>query len=58
MWKDPIIEETRKLRDELAQKLGGELEAICKALKKKEEETQRKVVSLKPRKARLPQKAA
>ncbi len=58
MWNDPIIEETRKRRDELAQKLGGELEAICKALQKREAETTRKVVSLQPRKARLPKKAA
>ena len=58
MWKDPIIEETRKRRDELAQKLGNELEAICKALQEKEAKTTRKVVSLQPRKARLPPKAA
>ncbi len=58
MWKDPIIEETRKRRDELALKLGGELEAICKALQKKEAETSRKVVNLQPRKPSMPQKAA
>jgi len=58
MWKDPIIEETRKRRDELAQKLGGELAAICKALQEKEAETTRKVVSLPSRKARLPKKIA
>jgi|GEM_PF-1442548 len=52
MWKDPIIEETRKRRDELAQKLGGELEAICKALQEREAKTTRKVVSLQPRKTR------
>ena len=58
MWKDPTIEETRKRRDELAQKLGGELDAICTALQEKEAETTRKVVSLQPRKARLPKQAA
>lgn len=58
MWKDPIIEETRKRREDLAQKLGGELEAICKALREKEAETTRKVVSLPPRKARLTPKVA
>ncbi|NLF96679.1 MAG: hypothetical protein GX569_08085 [Candidatus Riflebacteria bacterium] len=58
MWKDPIIEETRKRRDELAQKLGGELDAICKALQEKEAKTTRRVVCLQPRKARRPQKAA
>ena len=58
MWKDPIIEETRKRRDELAQKLGGDLEAICKALQGKEAQTTRKVVSLPPRKARLTKKVA
>jgi len=58
MWKDPIIEETRKRRDELAQKLGGELAAICKALQEKEAETTRKVVTLQPRKACQPKKVA
>ena len=53
-----IIEETRKRRDELAQKLGGELAAICKALQEKEAETTRKVVTLQPRKARQPKKVA
>ncbi len=58
MWKDPIIEETRKRREELAQKLGDELEAICKALQEKESETMREFVTLQPRKACLPKKAA
>ncbi|HQB83064.1 MAG TPA: hypothetical protein PLR50_06190 [Candidatus Rifleibacterium sp.] len=56
MWKDPIIEEARKRREELAGKFGHELDAICEAIKKKEAAQQ--VVQLPPRKARPAKKIA
>lgn len=37
--RDPIVEETRKRRDELAQKYGYSLDAICQAMQEKEAAT-------------------
>ncbi len=51
MWKDEIIEEVRKTRDEYAAKFDYDLDAIYKDIKKQEKKSRRKVVSLKPKKA-------
>lgn len=50
MWKDEIIEEVRKTRDEYAAKFDYDLDAIYQDIKKQEENSKRKVVSLKPKK--------
>jgi hypothetical protein len=50
MWKDEIIEEVRKTRDEYAAKFDYDLDAIYKDIKKQEKKSRRKVVSLKPKK--------
>ena len=50
MWKDKIIEEVRKTRDEYAAKFNYNLDAIYKNIKKQEKKSRRKVVSLKPKK--------
>jgi hypothetical protein len=55
MWKDEIVEEVRKVRDEYAAKFNYDLEAIYKDIKKQEKQTERKVVSLPPRKVELPE---
>ena len=50
MWKDEIVEEVRKMRDEYAAKFDYDLDAIYKDIKKQEKKSRRKVVSLKPKK--------
>jgi hypothetical protein len=46
MWNDPIVEETRQLRDEYAALFNYDLRALYLDLKKKEEQHREKVVSL------------
>ncbi len=46
MWKDKIVEEVRKARNEHAAKFGYDLDAIYRDLKKKEKRSKRKVASL------------
>lgn len=50
MWKDPIVEEVRRVRERHAAKHGYDLDAICKALKEEQRRSRRKVVSLPPKK--------
>jgi hypothetical protein len=49
MWKDEIVEETDRLREEYAAKFHYDLEAIYQDLKEQERQSQRKIVSLSPR---------
>jgi hypothetical protein len=46
MWKDEIVEETRKAREEYAAKFNYDLEAILRDLKKQEEQNPETFVSL------------
>ena len=46
MWTDEIVEETRKAREEYAAKFNYDLEAIYRDLKKQEEQSPEKLVSL------------
>jgi hypothetical protein len=50
MWKDPIVEEVRRVRERHAAAYGYDLKAICKALKEEQRRGGRKVVSLRPKK--------
>jgi hypothetical protein len=50
MWEDPIVEETRKLREEYLAEFDHDLDALVRDLKEKERQGGRKVVSLPPRK--------
>ena len=50
MWKDPIVEEVRKVRERHAAQFNYDLEAICRDLKEQERKGRRKLVSLPPRK--------
>jgi len=45
VWKDPIVEEVRRIRDECAAKFNNDLAAICRDLREKEKRSGRKVVS-------------
>jgi hypothetical protein len=49
MWKDPIVEEVRKARQEHAARFGYDLRAIYNDLKTTEKLGGRKVVSLSPK---------
>ncbi len=53
MWRDEIVEEVRKVREEYAAKFDYNLNAIYKDIKEEEKKTRRKVVSLPPRKPEL-----
>ena len=48
MWKDPVVEEVRRARDEHAASLGYDLRAIFEDLKRMERESGRRTVSLPP----------
>ncbi len=50
MWKDEIVEEVRKVRDEYAAKFNYDLDAIYEDIKKQEKQSRRKVVFLPPKK--------
>ncbi len=49
MWRDPIVEEIRQLRQQYAAQFNHDLKAICKDLRKTQMEGSRKVVTLPPR---------
>jgi hypothetical protein len=46
MWRDPIVEEVRRLREEYAARFNHDLKAICRDLREREKASGRKVVSL------------
>ena len=50
MWRDPIVEEIHRIRDEHAKKFEYDLHAICEDLRKQQITSGRKVVSRQPRK--------
>ena len=49
MWKDPIVEEIRRIREEYAAEFNYDLAAICRDLRKRQAEGGRVVVSRLPR---------
>lgn len=49
MWKDPIVEEVRKLREAHAKKFDYDLQAIYEDLKKREKTSGRQFTSLTPK---------
>jgi hypothetical protein len=53
MWEDEIVEEVRKVRDSYAARFDYDLEAIYKDIKEQEKNSQRKPVSLPPKKPEL-----
>jgi len=58
MWKDPIVAETRTLRDEYARQFNYDVDAIFEDLMKKQAIHPERVVSLPPRKAKVLQYAS
>jgi hypothetical protein len=49
MWKDPIVEEVRRVRDAHAARFDYDLAAICEDFRERERRSGRKVVSLPPK---------
>ena len=55
MWKDEIVEEVRRVRDEYAAKFNYDLDAIYQDIKTQEKQTKRKIVALPAKKAQSPE---
>ena len=49
VWEDPIVAETRALRQELMDEVGNDLDALIEFLKERELEHPERLVSLPPR---------
>ena len=49
MWRDPIVEDVRTIRNAYAKKFNYDLDAIYHDLKEREAESGRKCVSLPPK---------
>ena len=49
MWKDEIVEEVRKAREEFAAKFNHDIDAIYREIKRQEAESKRKFVSFPPK---------
>ena len=52
MWKDPIVEKTRELRQKYADKFAHDVDAIFEDICMRQENSGRKVLSNPPRKAK------
>jgi len=52
MWRDPIVEQIRQLRQQYAARFHHDLTAICQDLRERQTVGNRKVVTLPPRPAR------
>jgi hypothetical protein len=48
-WEDPIVAETRALRQQLMDEVGNDLDALVKYLQEREREHPERLVSLPPR---------
>jgi len=52
MWRDPIVEETRKRREEYAAKFKHDADAIFEDIRQRQRQTGKQTVSFPPRKPR------
>lgn len=50
MWKDPVVEETRKLREQYASQFNHDIDAIYKDIQRRQTQSGKKLVSLPARK--------
>ena len=50
MWQDPIVKETRELREQYASKFKQNADAIFEDILKRQEKSERKRVAFPPRK--------
>ena len=58
MWQDPIVEETRNLRKQYAEKFNHNIEAIFADICKRQESSKHKRVSFPARKPVITKKSA
>ena len=58
MWRDPIVEEIHKIREEYARQLNFDIDAICRDIQAKQAESGRKLVSFPARKPKPEKDAA
>lgn len=49
MWRDPIVEEIHRVRDEQAKKFDYDLHAICEYILERRSTSDRKLVTRSPR---------
>jgi hypothetical protein len=57
MWKDPVVEEVRAIRDEYAKKFNYDLVEICHDIREQEVKSNRELVTLPPRRVKSKRKA-
>jgi hypothetical protein len=50
MWQDPIVEETRKMRDQYASQFNYDMDAIYQDIQRRQVKSNKKLVSLPARK--------
>ena len=50
MWKDPVVEETRKLREQYASEFDHDVDAIFKDIQRRQAKSHKNLVSFPPRK--------
>ncbi|MFM9962000.1 MAG: hypothetical protein ACKV2Q_12330 [Planctomycetaceae bacterium] len=53
MTDDPIVAEVRKARDDYAQRFNYDLDAICRDLQQKQQQSGRKLVGFPPKRPRI-----
>ena len=53
MWEDSIVAEVRKVREDYAAQYNFDLQALCRALKEREQRDPRPKVSFPPKPAKL-----
>ena len=56
MWRDPIVEEVQRIREEYAARYNYDIKAICRAAREQQKTSGHKIVSLSPRAAIASQK--
>ena len=53
MWEDPIVAEVRKIREDYAAQFNYDLQALCRALKQREQQDPRPKASFPPKPAKM-----
>jgi hypothetical protein len=58
MWEDPIVKETRAAREELLQRFNYDIDALCEYLQRLESQSDKKAVTLEPRRPNTQRKVS
>jgi hypothetical protein len=58
MWEDPVVKDTRELRNEYAHKFNGDIEAMFQDILRRQQEHSERLVSLPPRSPKQRKSAA